>query len=197
MTEPGGDLNGRVHLERLVAYRADGSVSGVVVAGRLSPDGVFGWAGQPGQPVDGAGVQEGVAFAAALVSALGGLTESSDTDAPVVPFVLPRAFPPEELARVDCLGLLPLPTGEVEVEVVPSAFRLAERLARQEAEGNAADLYAPGEPEAIRAAAALFASGADGRLVTVTAGRVALLLIDVVRLPLGAWAGVATLRIDT
>ena len=48
MTEPGGDLNGRVHLERLVAYRADGSVSGVVVAGRLSPDGVFGWAGQPG-----------------------------------------------------------------------------------------------------------------------------------------------------
>ncbi|GGJ81224.1 hypothetical protein [Deinococcus aquiradiocola] len=193
----GRDLNVQVQLERLVAYRADGSVSPVVVAGRLSPDGVFSWAEQPGPPVDGAGVQEGVTFAAGLAGTLASVTESSDTDTPFVPFVLSRAFTPGELERVDWLGLLPLPTGEVEVEVRPSDFRLAERLARREADGNAADFYAPGEAEAIRAAEAVFMGLTERRLVTVTAGRVALLLIDVARLPLGTWAGVASLRIDT
>lgn len=192
-----GDLNVPLQLERLVAYRADGSVSPVVVAGRLSPDGVFGWPEQPGEVAGAGAMQEGVAFAAALAGAMSSLTESSDTDTPYVPFVLPRAFTPEELGRVDWLGLLPLPTGEVEVEVTGSDFRVAERLARREADGNAADFYAPEEMQAIRAAQALFLAHPERRLVTVTAGGVALLLIDVVRLPLGAWAGVATLRIDT
>lgn len=192
-----GDLNIALQLERLVAYRADGSVSPVVVAGRLSPDGVFGWPEQPGEVAGAGAVQEGVAFAAALAGAMSSLTESSDTDTPYVPFVLPRAFTPEELGRVDWLGLRPLPTGEVEVEVTGSDFRVAERLARREADGNAADFYAPGEVQTIRAAQALFLAHPERRQVTVTAGGVALLLIDVARLPLGAWAGVATLRIDT
>lgn len=191
------DLNAQLQLERLVAYRADGSVSRVVIAGRLSPDGVFEWPEQPGPVADAAAVQEGVAFAAALAGALVGLMESSDTDTPFVPFVLPRAFTAEELGRVDWLGLLPLPTGEVEVEVTGSDFRLAERLARREADGTAGDLYAPGEADTIRAAQALFTVHPERRLVTVTAGRVALLLMDVARLPGGAWAGVASLRIDT
>ncbi|WP_295819153.1 hypothetical protein [uncultured Deinococcus sp.] len=191
------DLNAPLQLERLVAYRADGSVSPVVIAGRLTPDGVYTWNGQPGEPAGAEAVQEGVTFAAALAAALSSLTESSDTDTPFVPFVLPRAFTVEELGRVDWLGLLPLPTGEVEVEVTGSDFRLAERLARREADGNAADFYAPGEVQTIRAAQAPFLAHPDRRLVTVTAGRVALLLIDVARLPLGTWAGMATLRIDT
>ena len=192
-----GDLNVPLQLERLVAYRADGSVSPVVVAGRLSPDGVFGGPEQLGEAASPEAVQEGVAFAAALAGAMSSLIESSDTDTPYVPFVLPRAFTPEELGRVDWLGLLPLPTGEVEVEVTESDFHVAERLARREADGNAADFYAPEEVQTIRAAQALVLAHPERRLVTVTAGRVALLLIDVARLPLGAWAGVATLRIDT
>jgi len=191
------DLNAQLQLERLVAYRADGSVSPVVVAGRLSQDGVFSWAEQPGLVADAPAVQEGVTFAAGLAGTLASVTESSDTDTPFVPFVLPRAFTPGELERVDWLGLLPLPTGEVEVEVRPSAFRLAERLAQREADGNAADFYAPGEAEAIRAAQAVFTAHPERRLVTVTAGRVALLLTDLARLPLGTWGGVASLRIDT
>lgn len=192
-----GDLNVPLQLERLVAYRADGSVSPVVVAGRLSPDGVFGGPEQLGEAASPEAVQEGVAFAAALAGAMSSLTESSDTDTPYVPFVLPRAFTAEELGHVDWLGLLPLPTGEVEVEVTESDFRVAERLARREADGNVADFYAPEEVQTIRAVQALFLAHPERRQVTVTAGRVALLLIDVARLPLGAWAGVATLRIET
>lgn len=191
------DLNAPLQLERMVAYRANGSVSPVVVAGRLTPDGVYTWDGQSGEPAGAEAVQEGVTFAAALAGAMSSLTESSDTDTPFVPFVLPRAFTPEELGRVDWLGLRPLPTGEVEVEVRPSDFRLAERLAQRGADGTAGDLYAPGEADTIRAAQALFTAYPERRLVTVTAGRVAILLLDLVRLPGGAWGGVASLRIDT
>ncbi|MVN85886.1 hypothetical protein GO986_03805 [Deinococcus sp. HMF7620] len=193
------DLNKALQLNRLTAFIEGQAEAPVAIAGQLTADGVYLLPGET--PPDSAALTEALAFAHHLADILSSaqVYESSDTDTPYVPFVLPHAFSPAALAEQvpSWLGLLALPEGQAVVDIDESSFRAAEKLAVHEQDEDVDDYYEPEEVEAIHAAAEFFNAFPDRRLVQLTAGYVAILLLDLAQLPGGFWAGVATLRIDT
>ena len=184
---------------RAVAYH-DGAGWTPALSGRLGPRGDY-RTGAPKKP--SAAMDEARAAAAHIAEALAGMTEASDTDVPYVAFVLPAKLSPGQLeaTALAWLGVLPPPPtddlGPAIVSVVPSRFRLLERLEEHEADGDVEGVYDDDEAEAVREAAARFATLAYGRTVEVSASRIHTLVLDLGRTPGGFWAGVATRRVDT